>query len=71
MSDPVFMVQNNEPGFYSDGLNDGSGLAIPGGADAWYMPLSPEDVPGNLVPNNITVGLTMSGVGYTFGWHQP
>ena len=53
----------------SDGLIDGSSIAFPTGAGAWYMPNSANDVPGNLVPTHIRIGLHMGGSLYNFGWN--
>jgi hypothetical protein len=57
-----------DAGFSSTGLVDGSGITLPVGSDAWYLPGTDGDQVSNMVPTTISVGLTMSGVSYTFGW---
>ena len=52
----------------SSGLIDGSSIAFPTGAGAWYMPNSIADVAGNLVPTHIRIGLHMGGSLYNFSW---
>ena len=51
------------------GLIDGNNLVLPTETGAWYMPNSTNDIPGNLVPTHIRIGMHMGGALYNFSWN--
>lgn len=67
-SGSVHLGSVEDAGFSSNGLVDGSGITFPIESNAWYLPGSAGDQPDNLVPTTISIGLSMSGVSYFFGW---
>lgn len=71
-SGAIHLNGNSDPGFYDNGLHDGSSLVFPSApADAWYIPGSiGASQPQNLVAQQIVLGLTMGGSLYNFGWEN-